>query len=310
VSNATIRKQITEQIIEAVEKGVKPWVRPWSKSKNSGRPANVVSKNSYSGVNPLILELHRHKLQQQNHQLQSRWYGTFRQWSDLGFAVKARPKDVEPGHWGARIVYFRPITKTKLDPATGDEREDRFFLLKDYVVFSADQVEGDGIERFQVTEAEGTSTEFADFEPVERLLENSRADIRYLGDRAYYNRTDDFIVLPPKRLFHSVGEFYSTALHEGSHWAEKRVGWDHEKHGYPMTELVAEISASFLAAELGVPDADKLDNHASYVGNWLEAMRGDSSYIFRASTAASKSANFLLAFVQQEAASPEPAIVV
>lgn len=305
MSNATIRKQITEQIIEAVEKGVKPWIRPWSKSPNSGRPANVVSKNAYNGVNPLILELHR-----QRHQLQSRWYGTFRQWSDLGFTVKARPKDVDPGHWGARIVYFRPITKTKVDPATGDEKEDRFFLMKDYVVFSADQVEGQGVERYQVTEAEGTNTEFIDFEPVERLLENSRADVRYYGDRAFYSRTDDFIVLPPKRLFHSVGEFYATALHEASHWSEKRVGWDHEKHGYPLTELVAEISASFLAAELGVPDAHKLDNHASYVANWLEAMRGDSSYIFRASTAASKSANFLLAFVQQEVASPEPAIVV
>jgi antirestriction protein ArdC len=277
VSNATIRRQITEQIISAVE----------------------------NGVNPLILELHR-----QRHQLQSRWYGTFRQWSELGFSVKQRPADVEPGHWGAHIVYFRPITKTKLDPATGDEKEDRFFLMKDYVVFSADQVEGDGVERFQVNEVEGTNSDFADFEPVERLLENSKADIRFFGDRAFYDRLGDFIVLPPKRQFHSVGEFYTTALHEASHWSEKRVGWDHEKHGYPMTELVAEISASFLAAELGVPGADKLDNHASYVANWLEAMRGDSSYIFRASTAASKSANFLLSFVQQAAATPEPAIII
>jgi antirestriction protein ArdC len=305
VSNTTIRQQITEQIIQAVERGVKPWVRPWSRSKNSGRPANVVSKNAYNGVNPLILELHR-----QRHRLQSRWYGTFRQWSELGFTVKQRPADVEPGQWGAHIVYFRPIIKTKLDPATGDEKEDRFFLLKSYVVFSADQVEGDGVERFRVTESEGANSEFADFEPVERLLENSKADIRFFGDRAYYNRTDDYIVLPPKRLFHSTGEFYATALHEGSHWSEKRIGWDHEKNGYPLTELVAEISASFVAAELGVPNADKLDNHASYVANWLEAMRGDSSYIFRASTAASKSANFLLSFVKQEAASLESAIIV
>jgi antirestriction protein ArdC len=182
--------------------------------------------------------------------------------------------------------------------------------MRDYVVFSADQVEGKGVERFKVTEAEGNDIEFTDFEPVERLLENSRADIRFYGDRAFYDRLGDYIVLPPKRAFHSAGEFYATALHEASHWSEKRVGWDHQKHGYPLTELVAEISASFVAAELGVPDADKLDNHANYIGHWLEAMRGDSSYIFRASTAASKSANFLLAFVKQEAVSPEPAIVI
>jgi len=304
-SSAQLRKQITDQIIESVENGVKPWVRPWSKSPASGRPANVISKNSYNGVNPLILELHR-----QRHELQSRWYGTFRQWTDgLGLSVKKRPEHVEPGKWGARIVYFRPINKTKVDPVTGDEKEDRFLLLKSYVVFSADQVEGNGIERFQVTDDEESNDAFVDYEPVERLLDNSGADIRFHGDRAFYDRLGDYIVLPPKSRFNGIGEFNSTALHEASHWAEKRVEWDHEKHGYAMTELVAEISASFLASELRVPDAD-LGNSASYVANWLEAMRGDPSYIFRASTAASKSADYLLSFVAQEAEQPEPAIIV
>jgi len=304
-----LRRKMTETIVTAIDNGVRPWKRAWSLSLNTGRPANVISKRAYSGANPLLLEIHRQHHRELGHALDSRWYGTFRQWADLGMSVKKRPDNVKPGEWGARIVFYRPVSKTKVDPATGEERKDEFWVTKSYVVFSADQVEGDGIERFQVTDADENDDTFVDYEPVERLLENSGADIRFHGDRAFYDRLGDYIVLPPKSRFNGIAEFYSTALHEASHWAEKRVQWDYEKHGYAMTELVAEISASFLASELRVPDAD-INNSASYVANWLEAMRGDPNYIFRASTAASKSADFLLSFVEQESRQPEPAIIV
>ena len=32
--------------------------------------------------------------------LQSRWWGTYRQWSDKGCMVKRRPDDVRSGEWG------------------------------------------------------------------------------------------------------------------------------------------------------------------------------------------------------------------
>ena len=53
-----------------------------------------------------------------------------------------------------------------------------------------------------------------------------------------------------------------------------------------MNELVAEIAASFLSAELGVPQGEKLANHAGCTKNWLEAMRGDPTPIFRVSSQA------------------------
>ena len=94
-SQKQIREEITARIIEALEKGVRPWTRPWSVSKNSGRPTNVVSRKLYQGINPLLLELHNMRFN-----LRSKWWGTFRQWSDMGCTVKKRPADVEPGHWG------------------------------------------------------------------------------------------------------------------------------------------------------------------------------------------------------------------
>ena len=51
-----IRQAITNQIIAALESGsVPPWRRPWRLGKNAGAPANVVSKRSYRGLNPILL---------------------------------------------------------------------------------------------------------------------------------------------------------------------------------------------------------------------------------------------------------------
>ena len=72
-----IRQQITQQIISALEQDLVPWRRPWSVSKNVGRPANVLSKRAYNGINPLLLELHALE-----HGFQSKWWGTFEQWKN------------------------------------------------------------------------------------------------------------------------------------------------------------------------------------------------------------------------------------
>ena len=84
-----IRQAITNQIISALESGsVPPWRRPWRLGKNAGAPANVVSKRSYRGLNPILLSLHAEK-----HQLTSKWYGTFNQWRQL----VSVPQGVETG---------------------------------------------------------------------------------------------------------------------------------------------------------------------------------------------------------------------
>ena len=68
-----------------------------------------------------------------------------------------------------------------------------------------------------------------------------------------------------------------------------------------MGELIAEIGGCFLANELGLPVSDQT-NHVAYLQNWLQAMKNDPSFIFKASTQASKAADFILAFSR----TPEP----
>ena len=60
-----------------------------------------------------------------------------------------------------------------------------------------------------------------------------------------------------------------------------------------------------MLAELGVPQSEDLTNHQSYVQNWLKALRNDNRFIFKASTAANKAADYVLSFSRQ----PEPELV-
>ncbi len=292
-----IRDQITQQIIAALEKGVPPWKQPWLGVKNAGRVANVVSTKPYRGINPLLLSLHQNR-----HGFRSRWYATFRQWQDLGGRIMRRPTDCPPGQWGCGIIYYCPISKTVVDQTTGEETEDRYFVLKSYVVFSIDQVEGDHLDHLRAKDDGPVNTDFVDFEPAERAIAATEASIKYHGDRAFYRRDTDEIVMPPRTKFPKEVDFYSVAFHELGHWSEKRTEW---KGDYAEGELRAEIASAFMLAELGVPQSSDLTaNHQSYVKSWLQALRNDNRYIFRASTAASKATDFILSFSRQ----PQPVL--
>ena len=73
---------------------------------------------------------------------------------------------------------------------------------------------------------------------------------------------------------------------------------------YAFEELVAEISAAFLCASLGITPTVR---HADYIGAWAEVLQDDSKAIVRAASAASKAADFILGFAP-DAARTEPAV--
>ncbi len=58
-------------------------------------------------------------------------------------------------------------------------------------------------------------------------------------------------------------------------------------------ELVAEMTSAFVCASLGIVPTVR---HADYLGSWLEVLREDDRAIVRAASAASKAADYLLAF--------------
>ena len=57
------------------------------------------------------------------------------------------------------------------------------------------------------------------------------------------------------------------------------------------------MTATFLCASLGIVPTVR---HADYIGSWLEVLRDDDRAIIRAASAASKAADYLLAFPADE----------
>ena len=306
-SQSQIREQITSQIVEHLKAGkLAPWRRPWSLDRNAGAPANVASKRSYRGINPLLLEV-----ASMHHGFQSKWWATFNQWKEMGANVMRRPSHVPPGEWGTTIVFWKPVTKTEQD-ANGNEQEETYFLLKCFTVFCVDQVEGDHLDHLRVGHGQLESEEVRHrFEQADEAIDATGADIRHGGNRAFYNTEGDFVVLPHRHQF-SVAEYYETAFHEMTHWTEhsSRLNWDRNEpeNTYALGELVAELGGCYVAGELGLPTADDLGNHASYLKSWLKEMQDDPRFIFRAAAQAAKASDYILSFSREPVEEPEPAM--
>ena len=62
-----------------------------------------------------------------------------------------------------------------------------------------------------------------------------------------------------------------------------------------MEELVAELGAAFLCADLGITDEPRAD-HAQYLATWLSVLKADKKAIFTAASKASEAAAFLASF--------------
>ncbi len=65
-----------------------------------------------------------------------------------------------------------------------------------------------------------------------------------------------------------------------------------------LSGYCAEISAAYCCAALGIAPTVR---HADYIGSWLEILKDDHRAILRAASAASKTADYLLAFRPESA---------
>jgi antirestriction protein ArdC len=307
-TQSAIRESITKQIVEHLQAGhLAPWRRPWSLDENSGAPANIVRQKRYRGVNPLLLAV-----SSMRHGFQGKWWATFRQWKELGGNVKRRPQNVPRGKWGTTIVFYRPITKTETD-SEGNEKETSYFLLRTYTVFNIDQVEGDHLDHLRVGHSHVSEAEVQErFAAADEAIAATNADIRHGGNQAFYCPSDDFVQLPHRHQF-SLPEYYETAFHELSHWTEheSRLACDRNspERSYAFMELRAELGGCFVAVELGLPTAERLENHASYLKSWLKDMEDDPKYIFRAASQAAKAADFILSFSRETVEEPDTVVM-
>ena len=280
-------QRITDTIVAQLEQGRVPWVQPWGDLPGTaavGMPRNAATNRAYSGINVMLLWASGTALAYPT----QRWL-TFKQALGLGGCVRR-------GEKGTPVVYadrFTPEQERERAQQNGEEARSIAFL-KQYTVFNAAQC--DGLPEDLYVPPPPAREDL--IEPRFRaLMQASGLTIHLGGQMAFYRPADDAIVLPPPQAFHEPVNFHRTAAHEMSHatGAAHRLARDftgrYGSEGYAREELVAEISAAYVCASLGIVPTVR---HADYIATWLDVLRSDPRAIVQAAGLASRSADWLL----------------
>lgn len=289
----SIHQTITDSIVAAIENGVaKDWQMPWHQGAAIARPTNIETGRRYSGINIVALWA-----ASQNLGFSSGTWGTFRQWRNAGATVRKGAK-------ASYVVFSKSITVDDGEETDTEVSDDQNvsrprFIAKATPVFNAAQIDG-----WSEPVPEIKSPAEID-ERAEAIVAATNARIEHGGDRACYIPANDLIRMPQRTAFTgtetspSTESYYSTLFHELTHWTAAAHRCDRDLSGrfgsnsYAVEELIAELGAAFLCAEIGISSAPRAD-HAAYIGSWLRCLKSDNRAIFKAAAQASKAAAFVL----------------
>lgn len=265
-SPSKVAEIVTNKVIEQLENGLIPWKKPWVGldgvySYTTGKP--------YRGINCFLLS-------------EPGEYITFNELKKL--QEKNNEITIPKGIKWKMVVYWAVNTKSIKNESDGadEEKLKTYYNLRYYTVAN--------IKNFPEIVSKRPKLDVVDtFNPIEQAESLSIAyTTKYgvklshnTGDRAFYRPSEHSVTLPNKHQFKSSEEYYSTMYHEYAHSTGKMLG--REKHArfgdaiYSKEELIAEIGSCMVLAYLGI---DKIiDNSASYIANWLRALRGNKNIL-------------------------------
>jgi antirestriction protein ArdC len=288
-------QEITNAIIADLEKGVRPWVKPWDGGNAIPcRPLRITGE-PYRGINVLLLW----SAANQHGYLSAHWL-TFQQALHQGGHIRK-------GEKSTTVVFSGTLTRTEQDD-NGEEQEKVIPFLKAYSVFNIDQTEGLS-EKYQAPAATApTLRENARNENIDRFIANTGVEVIHGGDRACYSPLEDRIYMPNIERFKDSDAYAAVILHEATHATmrddrcpRKFRSSVHGVANYAREELIAELGAAFLCADLQISLTPRAD-HAEYIAGWLEVLRNDKRAIFQAAATAQRATDYLHSLQTPEAA--------
>ena len=295
-----IHQHITDKIVSAIERGAGDFRLPWQRATDSiVRPVNIASKKAYRGVNVVALWAYAEELG-----YSSGVWGTYKQWAEAGAQVRK-------GEKAAFVVFYKEL-EFAADPETGETETATRLFARATPVFAAEQVDGHQVPVIDASPA----TVITPIEQAEAFVAATGATIHHGGGRAFYRPSTDSIQLPPREAFVGTDtstpaeSYYATLCHELIHWTShesrcnRQLGKRFGDQAYAMEELVAELGAAFLCADLRITDAPRTD-HAQYLASWLAVLKADKKAIFTAASKASEATAFLAAVQPSQPAMPE-----
>jgi antirestriction protein ArdC len=281
-----VYSRVTNKIVADLERGNMTWLQPWQAGHQAGpvsRPLRAGGK-AYRGVNVLMLWA----ASMEKGYSCPLWL-TYKQAAELGGQVRK-------GEHGSLVVYADKFTKEGTDDK-GAAVEIEIPFMKGYTVFNAEQI--DGLPGHFYATVPPLNTAIHRLDTVESFFASTKASIQHGGNRAFYSPDRDIVQMPELQSFRDGESYYATLAHEMTHWTrhESRLNRDLGRKrfadaGYAMEELVAEIGAAYLCADLGITPETRED-HAAYVQSWLTVLKDDKRAILTAASHSLKAADYL-----------------
>lgn len=295
----SIYDRVTATLLQQIEASPGDPVMPWHRPAGSALhiPKNATTDSAYRGINILMLWIAADMKQ-----YPTGLWASFKQWGRIGAQVRR-------GEKATQVIYYRQYD---VEP-TAEDDDGRRRALRTSSVFNAAQV-----DNFETPSLEAT-----DHGPVRRSAEFDRfvaatgARINHGGHRAFYSLTTDEITMPEETSFVGTATmdrdlgYMSVLAHElghfsgASHRLNRQLGNRFGSQAHAAEEVIAEMTAAFVCAELGLASEPRAD-HAQYISHYLKLLRDDSRAIFTAAAAASKAAAYLFSF-SKSVDSPCPA---
>jgi antirestriction protein ArdC len=295
-THADIYSRITNQIIAAIEAGAGNWQMPWHSEGCSLRPINATNGKAYRGVNVLALWC---AAQEQG--FESDKWATYKQWQEMGAQVRK-------GEKSSSIVFWKINDgEGEADNSEEEQNGHKRIVARGYAVFNAQQVEGYDLPK------PTPRPEIQRIQEAEQFFQCLNADIRHGGARAYYRSSSDHIQMPNFENFREAIAYYSVLAHEATHWTGAKARLDRDLSGrfgneaYAAEELVAELGAAFLCADLSLTNEPRPD-HAAYVANWLQVLKNDNRAIFTAAAKAQQAVDYAHSLQVQSQPQPAPTL--
>lgn len=284
VTREDLHQRITNQIIATIEAGAGSYRMPWNPKLCQGDsvrlPHNPVGNYAYHGINILSLW----GSQEQNGYATPAW-ATFKQWQAAGAQVRK-------GEKGSLTVFFKTANDSESATEADEPQQRRCFIAKAAYVFNVDQVDG------YVSPPLPTLTPIERDARADQIIASSGAVIHHGSHQACYIPSRDEIHLPPDGAFFDSSGYYAVAFHELVHWTGHVDRCDRDLRGrfgteaYAAEELIAELGAAFLCAEIGLSPEPRTD-HARYIESWLKLLKNDKRAIFTAAARAGQAVSHL-----------------
>lgn len=289
--------QFVEELDAAIEAGSitgSGWKPPW---RASLAVMNATTGRPYRGSNFMMIAFSG----------KPGPFATLKQWNTAGLRIQKGASSIPISVMG----FYKD--KNDLD-ANGEPKEKPFFRsagvfsVEDVVAADDESRTKDEILAELLGREEGLS-EQERIQSAEAALQHG-CPVEEIpgGGKASYTPAVDKITMPAFEDFNSPGKYYATLGHERIHSTghpdrldrdgvamyldPSRQGDTSRREKYAREELVAELGAAMLCAELGL-EQDARDDHFEYLAGWRKQIAEDPNVLKDAAQQAAKAVRFI-----------------